>query len=215
MATAARARILVAEDDRNIRLVVTACLEPLGYWVEEAKDGREARERLSAKSFDLLLLDLRMPGTDGLTLLREATSELADVVVLVVSAFASVDNVVECMRLGSIDFLQKPFAPEQLTRAVERALASPTATSPVTYEQHIEQAERAIRRRRFDAAELMVKRAVALDPSRPEAFAVLGQLHEIRGDPLQAQRSYRAALSLRPDYRLARTALDRLVGVAS
>ena len=116
-------RILVADDEAGLREFITDSLELDEHAVVAAKDGKEAAKLLDERGFDLLITDLKMPGIDGMSLLRKMRSEQPEVEVIVMTAHGSVDNAVEAMKLGAFEFLQKPLSgPDELRMLVQRAL---------------------------------------------------------------------------------------------
>src|SRR5690349_2855532 len=117
------ARILVADDEPGIREFITDSLELDEHVVVPAKDGREAAKLLDERGFDLVLTDLKMPGLDGMQLLRKVRSEQPEVEVIVMTAHGTVDNAVEAMKLGAFEYLQKPISgPDELRLLVSRAV---------------------------------------------------------------------------------------------
>jgi two-component system response regulator AtoC len=117
------ARILVADDEEGIRSFVAEALERDGHSVAQAPDGLEAARRLAERGFDLLITDLQMPGLDGMALLRKVRAEQPEVEVLVLTAHGTVDTAVEAMKLGALDYVQKPIgSPAELRLLVTRAL---------------------------------------------------------------------------------------------
>jgi two-component system, NtrC family, response regulator AtoC len=117
------ARVLVADDEEGIRDFLAEALEDDGHVVVTAADGLQAAERLRSDGFDLMITDLRMPGLDGIALVRTARSEQPEMEIIVVTAHGSVDTAVEAMKLGAFDYLQKPIgSPGQLRVLAARAL---------------------------------------------------------------------------------------------
>jgi two-component system response regulator FlrC len=117
------ARILIADDETGIREFVADALELEGHEIVQAEDGAQAAARLDTCSFDLLLTDLKMPGLDGMALLRKVRAEQPEVQVIVLTAHGTVDTAVEAMKLGAFDYLQKPIgSPEELSLLVSRAI---------------------------------------------------------------------------------------------
>ncbi|MEW6681711.1 MAG: sigma-54 dependent transcriptional regulator [Nitrospirota bacterium] len=124
----AKPRILVVDDEPNIRSAIATILDRSGYAVESAADPGEADRLLGHSDCHVILLDLRMPGANGLECLHRWKSERPDTEIIVVTAFGSVATAVEAMRLGAYDYLQKPIDRERLPivvkKAVERHLLS-------------------------------------------------------------------------------------------
>jgi two-component system response regulator FlrC len=117
------ARILVADDEAGLREFITDSLELDEHTIVPAKDGREAAKLLDERGFDLVLTDLKMPGLDGMAILRKVRAEQPEVEVIVMTAHGTVDNAVEAMKLGAFEYLQKPISgPDELRLLVARAV---------------------------------------------------------------------------------------------
>lgn len=116
-------RILVADDEPGLREFVADALALDDHAVAVAADGREASRLVDERAFDLVITDLKMPGLDGLGLLRKLRAEQPEVEVIVMTAYGTVDTAVEAMKLGAFEFLQKPLSgPDELRVVVQRAL---------------------------------------------------------------------------------------------
>ena len=118
-------QVLVVDDEVDIRDLIKDILSDEGYGVTCAADAQQARDARSAHHFDLILLDIWMPDTDGITLLREWSEEgELDCPVVIMSGHGTVDTAVEATRLGALDFVEKPLSLAKLLRTVEAALES-------------------------------------------------------------------------------------------
>jgi DNA-binding NtrC family response regulator len=116
-------KILVVDDESDIRRLLQEILTEEGYDVEVAADAGQARAARARQTPDLVLLDIWMPDTDGITLLREWSNEASDACpVVMMSGHGTVDTAVEATRLGAYDFVEKPLSLAKLLRTVERAL---------------------------------------------------------------------------------------------
>ena len=124
MTTSPAARVLVVDDEKLIRWTVAERLQRSGYDVVSAESGEQALELLSASPPDLMLLDVRLPGIDGVETLQRALTLHPELAVLMMSAHSTVDIAVEAMKRGAVDFLVKPFPFQALDAAVERAIAA-------------------------------------------------------------------------------------------
>lgn len=203
--------ILIVDDEKNIRLTMLQSLEPLGIEVQAAVNGEEALQKLREGPFGLVFLDLRMPGMDGMEILRQIKDDWPKIRVVIITAHGTIESAVEAMKLGAADFVQKPFSPREIrelaTLVLEReALDDATA---VDYRALIELTKRHITDRTFAAARESVRKAIAADPGQPEAYNLLGALLEIKGDWVEAQKFYRAALDIDPTFKPASANLDR------
>jgi len=118
-------QVLVVDDESDIRALIQDILADEGYGVTVAADAEEARAARAAQRFDLILLDIWMPDTDGITLLRE-WSDSGDLIcpVVIMSGHGTVDTAVEATRLGAFDFVEKPLSLAKLLRTVEAAIES-------------------------------------------------------------------------------------------
>ncbi|MFO8013941.1 MAG: response regulator [Phycisphaerae bacterium] len=203
--------VLIVDDEKNIRQTLSQALESLDLETATAVNGEEALAQLEEKPFGLILLDLKMPGMDGMEVLRQVREMRPDIKVIIITAYGTVESAVEAMKLGAVDFIEKPFAPKDIRDLVQKVLdrESLEAEAADDYESHIELAKRCITEREFGAAREHVKQAIAIDASKAEAFNLMGVLQEIGGDRLEALKSYRAALSIDPTYKPADQNLDR------
>ena len=118
------ARILVVDDEANIRALIDEILSEEGYDVTTAADAKHARAARKEHDFDLVLLDIWMPDTDGISLLKEWTESGESGTVVMMSGHGTVDTAVEATRLGAFDFIEKPVSLAKLLRTVEKALAA-------------------------------------------------------------------------------------------
>jgi two-component system response regulator FlrC len=142
---AAGGRILVVDDEEGVRTFLADALSGAGHDVTQAPDGAAALARLAERAFHVLITDLRMPGIDGMDLLRVVRRDYPEVETIVLTAHGSIGNAVEAMKEGAFDYLQKPVgSPTELRLVVSRALerrrlrairqvATAGAEPPLTY----------------------------------------------------------------------------------
>jgi DNA-binding NtrC family response regulator len=206
-------RVLVVDDEKNIRFVLAEALATVPLDVDTAASGEEALKLLEQQTYSLMLLDLRMPGMDGIEVLRRTRDSRPELPVVLLTAYGTVGVAVEAMKLGAADFLQKPFDPDHLRRVVKQVLDRQQLdeSQTQTYGTCFELAKKRVGERQFDAAQELLRKAIALDPARPEAFNMLGALFEVRHNMPEALKHYRIALELDHLYEAARKNLDRAV----
>ena len=118
----ARPRVLVVDDEASIRDLLAKTLALAEYDVDVAADGRSALERMRLYPYDLLIADLRMPGMDGLTVIREAKRYKADLPVLIITGYSTESSAIEAVNLGVAGYLTKPFRVPQVLAAAAKAL---------------------------------------------------------------------------------------------
>jgi DNA-binding NtrC family response regulator len=205
--------VLIVDDEKNIRMTLGQAMEDIGLETDTAVNGEEALIKFSEKDFDLALLDLKMPGIDGMETLRRLRQTRKDVKVVIITAYGSIDSAVEAMKLGAVDFLQKPFSPQDVrdivSKAIDRDKIDETKASD--YASLTELGKRHIANERYEAARNLFEQAVSLDTAKPDAYNLLGAVTEIMGDVLKAQKYYRAALAVDPSYQPSQKNLDRTV----
>lgn len=204
-------RILIVDDEKNIRSALGDALAPLGYEIALAESGQRALELMRDPSIRLVLLDLKMPGIGGIDVLRRIERERPDLRVLILTAHGTVDTAVESMKRGAVDVLQKPVAMEELRQIVRHVMErdGDTAEETLDYQTHVDLARKAIRDGNFDAALAHLRTAANAEPSRPEAFNLLGVIFEVRRNRVEAQKQYRIALDLDGSYEPAAENLSR------
>jgi two-component system, OmpR family, alkaline phosphatase synthesis response regulator PhoP len=203
--------VLIVDDEKNIRLTVSQSLESIGLDTDTAMNGEEALAKLKANDYSLILLDLKMPGMDGMQVLRRIREVRPEVRVIVITAYGTVESAVEAMKLGTVDFVQKPFASEEIRALVSRVLRRDQLDGQKAedYSSRLELAKRCVADRQFAAAIDHVRKAISLDPGRPEAFNLLGALLEIDRNVPEAEECYREALKLDPSHGPAKENLER------
>ena len=114
-------RVLIADDELNIRRVLEAILRREGYEVVTAANGEEALAGMS-RDVNTVITDLKMPGLDGMGLLKRLSVDFPDVPVVMITAHGSVESAVEAVKLGAFDYVEKPFDQEQIRQIVAKAL---------------------------------------------------------------------------------------------
>lgn len=116
------AHILVVDDEGPNRYSVSKTLQRVGYLVAEAASGEEALEVMKTQTFDVVLTDIRMPGLDGVELLRRIKEEAPDAIVILMTGYASLGTAVEALRLGAHDYLIKPSSSQDIRQSVARGV---------------------------------------------------------------------------------------------
>jgi excisionase family DNA binding protein len=118
----ARPRVLVVDDEASIRDLLSKTLALAEYDVDVAPDGRSALDRMRMYPYDLLIADLKMPGMDGLSVIREAKRYKADLPVIIITGFSTESSAIEAVNLGVAGYLTKPFRVPQVLAAAAKAL---------------------------------------------------------------------------------------------
>jgi DNA-binding NtrC family response regulator len=116
------AKVLVIEDDEVLRQLLIDVLSDQGYHVEAAETGEDGLRTMEQDVFDIVLLDINLPGMDGMDVLRLAPARQPDAQVVMMTAFGTVDTAVEAMKQGAFDYINKPFSTDELLLTITRAL---------------------------------------------------------------------------------------------
>lgn len=115
-------RVLIIDDEPNIRRTITLGLEAMGHEAVTVETGAAALKQLAGGSFDVAFLDLKLDGESGLDVLPELLKRDPELAVVVFTAFASIETAVEAMRRGAVDYIPKPFTPDQIRHALDKIL---------------------------------------------------------------------------------------------
>lgn len=214
-----RIRILIVDDEINIRLMLRTVLETEGYEIGEASNGREALEMMGQESFDLVVLDLNMPVLDGMSVLEQinAWKVSRKPRVIVLSAYGSVGAAVKATRLGALDFLEKPTSPEEIRKTVEVVLKEPEAAGAALEAETpggcagvLARVRRAMRVADFATAETLLMRASDLAQQDAAYFNLLGVIYEVRQQTRLAKKFYGKAIKADRNYKPAQKNMQRL-----
>lgn len=204
-------RILIVDDEKNVRLSLKESLESEDYEVDFALNGSEGFEKLKQEDYDLVLLDMKMPGLDGMEVLEKMSEEEMDTGVIMMTGNGTIEKVVEAMKMGAIDILKKPFTPEE-TRKIVKTVLRRKALKPENLkepEDLLQYAKKYILAGDDEKAKEYLSDAIARDTEAPEVHNLLGALYEFEGEITTAQKHYRAALALDPTYEPAEENLER------
>ncbi|AEH50508.1 response regulator [Pseudothermotoga thermarum] len=192
------ANILVVDDERNVRVLIKRILEEQGHHVLTVATGEEALVELKKNSYDLLILDLKLPGISGVELLKRMTNEGLSLPTLIVSAITNAAPIVEAMKYGACDYLSKPFPSQDLIKKVDELLRK----DEITYEKLVRRIEEKLSHGRYDVAEKMARNLFAIHPSAESHYIYAMVLKKMGNDEL-AYKHLKAALALDPNHKKA------------
>ena len=166
--TASNTNILLIDDEKMIRRTLRKSLEKENYICHEAENAGEAIAKLEQNIYDLAILDVKMPDKNGLELLPEIRRSYPDTGVIMATAITDVNTVVQCMKLGAVDYLPKPFTPNELYMSVENALQKRSLelnirTQVTNLEVRIEEQKNHLRNLYLDAVESLISALEAKD----------------------------------------------------
>ncbi len=114
-------RVLIVDDEENLRSMLTMIIRKEGYDVDTSGDGRDALAKISGEEYDFVLCDLKMPKLDGLGLLRELQGSNGESTIIMMSAYGTMDTAIEAMKLGAYDYISKPFKTDEIILTLKKA----------------------------------------------------------------------------------------------
>lgn len=188
------ANILVTDDTKNIRMLLRQCLELEGHCVTTAGSGTEALGCLAHESFDLIFLDVRMPELSGTEVLRQMRRMGVFTPVVMITAFGTVKNAVECTQLGAVTYLQKPFTESKIRQVLGEVLR--TGAEPGKVDAVLKSAGDDVKSGRFENAERRLKAALPACFMEPRVYALLAQAYSGMGLREEAEKCRQMARAL-------------------
>jgi len=187
--------LLIVEDEAIMRESLRDWLRNEGYEVETAEESKEALRRIGKKEFGVAILDLRLPGKDGLEVLKEATARNPKLKGIIITAYPSVETAVEAMKIGAVDYIVKPFTPDALEKSIQGVLG------PVQVEVKPDEAttEAAVAEAPV-AEEAKVEEVIAITAVEIPAHFEQGQTYFSAGNYKEALREFQSILNIAPDH---------------
>ncbi|GKU23743.1 response regulator [Clostridium folliculivorans] len=194
-------KVLIIDDTKNIRSMLTTCLEIRDYEVMAAENGIVALEILDklGKEIDLIFLDIRMPGLSGTEVLKILREKNINSAVIIMTAFATVKNAIDCTKLGAFAYLQKPFSPDRVNAIIDEVenTYTPSEAKEENYkekacndETYIIEAMENIELNKYKEAFEVLKKALASNPYNKDVYKLIGKVNELEGNEEEANRFY-------------------------
>lgn len=191
-------RVLVVDDTKNIRILLKKCLELEGHTVVAAENGKSALSVMEKQAFDLVFLDVRMPEISGTEVLRQMRELGIETPVIMITAFGTVKNAVECTRLGAVAYLQKPFTENKVRQVMETVLQNTPQKMPDLAEL-LQTAREEINESCFMEAEALLKNALPRFFMEPQLYSLLAELYNRQGKHDEALKCLSLADSISRD----------------
>ncbi len=185
-------RVLVIDDTKNIRNLLSTCLEIRGYSAITADNGVEALKIIRNKDIDidLIFLDIRMPGISGTEILKIIKDERVNCPVIIMTAFATVKNAIECTKLGALIYLQKPFSTDRINTVLDEIEEKIEKSVEDKQDNDILKEAKILLSNKENAIEAhnLLKKAIGIDPYNKEVYLLLSKVNEILGNKEEAVR---------------------------
>ena len=199
-------KILVVDDEKNIRNLLADALGDIAP-VDTAVNGEEALRFMADMDYSLVFLDLLMPGMDGMEVLRRTADLRPDIHFVIITAHGTIDTAVEALKLGAVDFLQKPFTLQEVQQMARLVLSGDDGAR---FDNLVDRAKKAIKAKQYPAAKAFLGKAASFDQRRPEIFNLLGVVAELQGEREEAKKQYHSAYWINPAHGPSRNNLDRI-----
>lgn len=189
-------KVLIIDDTKNIRTLLTTCLELKGYDVITAENGKAALEILKeqGESVDLIFLDIRMPEISGTEVLKNIRQRGILCPVIIMTAYATVKNAVDCTKLGAVAYLQKPFSPDRVNAVLEEININCINKDNVSDENQVEiyisKARGQIEEGDNEEAFKNLKFALSIDPYKSEIYYLIAKMNENMNNLVRAEQFY-------------------------
>ena len=188
-------KILIIDDTKNIRLMLTKTLELVGYHVSTVSNGREALEAVQREEFDLIFLDIKLPEVRGTAVLRKMRDMGIHTPIIIITAYGTIKNALDCTNMGAIAYLQKPFTGEKIKSVLsELKFESDSNFNISNIDKCILQIEDLINQGLYQDAFFQLKKAISFDPTNPQIQLLFSKAYKAIGNHEYAEKFYQAYL---------------------
>ena len=184
-------KVLVVDDTKNIRLLLSKCLELEGYEVQTANDGQQAIELFKNDHFDLAFLDIKMPEIRGTEVLKRIREMGIDTPVIIITAYATIKNAVDCTKMGAVAYLQKPFTTDKIKSVLNDLCFCPQEAEPKGLKNTLESAKSLIDRKSYTKALDLLKSIISVELDNAEVYLLISKAYEGLDDREKAEKFYR------------------------
>lgn len=182
-------KVLVVDDTKNIRILLTKCLELEGYTVLTASDGQEALELFKSNEFDLAFLDIKMPQLSGTEVLKKIRQQGITIPVIIITAYATIKNAVDCTHMGAVAYIQKPFTADKVRSVLNELCIKPiNDIKNCTGKNYIRQIEKCLNQGEFLLAIDLLKKAISDEPTNEYIYLLFSKAYEGHGNIEYSQK---------------------------
>ncbi|MEG0306414.1 MAG: response regulator [Clostridium sp.] len=181
-------KALVVDDTKNIRKLLKTSLELNEYLVTEAPNGMDAIEILSNETFDLIFLDVKMPTLSGTEVLKRIREDGIFSTVIIMTAFPTVKNAVDCTKLGAVEYLLKPFTTDKINSLVHRLNSANKDTKAL--ENILKGVSKLMQLKKYEDSILLLNKALSIDATNPNVYKALAECYEGLGDNINRDKFF-------------------------
>ena len=186
-------KVLIIDDTKNIRVLLQKTLELEGYAVTTASNGKAGLELLQSESFHLVFLDVKLPEMSGTEVLRQMRAQNINTPVIIITAYPTVKNAVDCIQLGALTYLQKPFTADRLKNILTQFnLTNTDSSDDSSLAISLDIITSALEQKQYNKAIRLLKGCFADNPSESRLYHLIAQAYEGLGD-LDSAKKYKKA----------------------
>jgi DNA-binding NtrC family response regulator len=185
-------KVLIVDDTKNIRMILTKCLELEGYEVMTASDGRQALDLFMEHTFDLAFLDIKLPEIRGTEVLKRIREQGIKTPVIIITAYATVKNAVECTNMGAVAYVQKPFSADKIRSVLKEMDSSNDQCQPRNNicKDPITEARLLLEKQAYSKSLETAKKALSSELNNAEIYLLISQAYKGLGNEENAARFY-------------------------
>ncbi len=184
-------KVLVVDDTKNIRMILTKCLELEGYEVLTASDGKQALELFMTHSFDLAFLDIKLPEVRGTEVLKRIREHGIKTPVIIITAYATVKNAVDCTNMGAVAYVQKPFSADKIRTVIKEFEKSHfNNKNEENSESFILRAKAFLDANEYEKSLELAQKALAEDIENPDIYLLISRAYRGLENEKSAERFY-------------------------
>lgn len=180
-------KVLVVDDTKNIRTLLGIYLKLNGFEVLMATNGHEALSIIDTEAVDLIFLDIKMPEISGTEVLKRIRSKGITTPVVIMTAFATVKNAVDCTKLGALTYLQKPFTTDKVKTIIDEMMTEEEDPNARNMEYQIMLIKQLITENNLKKALDTLKVVLSTDPNTPEIYELISIVYSRQGDLRKAE----------------------------
>lgn len=182
-------KALIIDDTKNIRLMLAKCMEIEGYEIEVADNGKLGLEMASKRKYNLIFLDIKLPEISGTEVLRKLRGEGINTPVIIITAYPTVKNAVDCTQLGAMAYLQKPFTTERIRNVLSELNFDKTLEKERNLSGIVNEA---ISSGKFEIAMDELRNALSSSPCDSQIYGLFGKVYSAMGQDKIAEKFYKA-----------------------
>ena len=185
-------RVLVVDDTKNIRMLLEKTMQMEGFTVETASTGTEGLEKIRSGSYDLIFLDIKLPEISGTEVLRKIRAENINTPVIIITAYPTVKNAVDCVQLGAITYLQKPFTADRLKNILSQFNINVPDTKVEMKSETKDKIKKAFEDSDFNLAIELLSGLLSKNPSDAKIYKALAKAYKGLGEDAKAEKFLKA-----------------------